>query len=620
MKKLSAIYNYIENSTASILLGLLIIFPTLEIVWRVFFHSGIDGSSDYISHLVLWIAFAGGMITTKNGKHLSLTINLEKVNPKLKHNIHIAIALISSSLSFAFFWCSISMVFIGFDSSNTIGLFPIRSIISIIPIGYFIISMRFIFNNDNFSKQQRFLMLIASVVIGIIISASSITTIVNSLLPSLSFSLDFLSKMELLTTSISTVLILILLLSAFLGTPIFIVLGGLAYFLFIKSSGSLEVIPNEAYTMLISHSIPSIPLFTFAGFLLSESKSGERLVDLFKSLLGWMPGGMVIMAVLVCTFFTTFTGASGVTILALGGLLSFVLLKSGGYSEKFTYGILTSSGSIGLLFPPSLPIILYGVVAQINIKHMFIGGIIPGMILVGFTLIYGLFISVKNHTNKFSFNVNYALSSIKKSFWDILLPFIILIGYFGGITTIVETGAIACVYSIILTMVIHQDITPKKLPSVMLKSIPIVGGVLIILAQSRGLSYYIVDTEVPIMLTEWIKMSISSKYTFLLLLNLALLLTGCFMDIFSAIMVVVPLILPLGELFGIHPVHLGIIFLANLELGYLTPPVGLNLFLASYRFEQPLSRIYRDVVPFFIIRLIVVLLITYIPFLSICLL
>ena len=411
-------------------------------------------------------------------------------------------------------------------------------------------------------------------------------------------------------------IIIILIITAFLGMPIFVVLGGIAYTLFVRSGGSLEVITNEAYTMLIGHSIPAIPLFTMAGFILSESKSGERLVHLFRSWFGWLPGGMAIMAVLVCSFFTTFTGASGVTILALGGLLSFVLIQSSRYTEDFTHGLLTASGSIGLLFPPSLPIILYGVVAQISIKKMFLGGILPGISMVVILSFVGVFTAMRNKVERVPFHFKEAYLALRESIWEILLPVIIIVGFFGGITTIVETGGVAVLYSLLIAMVIHKDIRIKELPSVMLKCVPIIGGVLIILAMSRGLSYYIVDAEIPMALTDWVKVHIHSKVLFLILLNVALLITGCLMDIFSAIMVVVPLIIPLGNLFGIHPVHLGIIFLANLELGYLTPPVGLNLFLASYRFDKKLSRIYRNVIPFFIVLLISVLLITYVPWLS----
>jgi tripartite ATP-independent transporter DctM subunit len=411
-------------------------------------------------------------------------------------------------------------------------------------------------------------------------------------------------------------LVIVLIVGGLIGTPIFILLGGVAYVLFAGNWGALEVLPLEAYDLLTGKSIPAIPLFTFAGFILSESNSGKRLVGLFQSWFGWLPGGLAVMAVLVCAFFTTFTGASGVTILALGGLLSYVLVESGGYDKKFTTGLLTSSGSIGLLFPPSLPIILYGVMAQISIKDMFIGGLIPGAIMVLALTAMGVRHAVKSRVKPIPFIMKDAVLSLRESLGEILLPVIILLGYFGGITTIVETSAIAVLYSAILVIFVKKDMKFRELGSVILKCLPIIGGVLVILAMAKGLSYFIVDAEIPTKLTALVQEHISSKYVFLILLNIILLITGCLMDIFSAIIVVGPLILPLGQIYGIDPVHLGIIFLANLELGYLTPPVGLNLFLASYRFETPLTKVYKMIIPFFLLLMLMVLLITYIPWFS----
>jgi tripartite ATP-independent transporter DctM subunit len=418
-----------------------------------------------------------------------------------------------------------------------------------------------------------------------------------------------------LNAFIAVPIIILLIVSAVFGAPIFVVLGGIAFMLFARLAEPLEVIPNEAYSMLISHSIPAIPLFTVAGFILSESKAGERLVRFFKAFFAWFPGGLAIMAILVCAFFTTFTGASGVTILALGGLLSYALIK-GRYEKKFSTGLLTASGSVGLLFPPSLPIIIYGVIAGISIKDMFLGGIIPGIVMVLALVVFCIIYASWKKPEHEPFKIKEALASIGGAIWEILLPVVIVLGYFGGLTTLVESAAVAVIYSFIVEVFIHKDLKLRDLRRVISKSIPIIGGVLIILSLAKGLSYFIIDAEVPMKLTEWVQANIGSKLVFLLLLNIALLITGCLMDIFSAIMVVVPLIIPLGALFGIHPVHLGIIFLANMELGYMTPPVGLNLFLASYRFNEPMVKLYRDVLPFFFIQLVSVLLITYIPVLT----
>jgi tripartite ATP-independent transporter DctM subunit len=414
-------------------------------------------------------------------------------------------------------------------------------------------------------------------------------------------------------------MIFVLIAAAFLGLPIFTVLGGIGFLLFAKSGQPLEIIPNQAYAVLTGGAIPAIPLFAAVGFFLSESKAGERLVRFFQAVFGWFPGGLTVMAVLVCAFFTTFTGASGVTILALGGLLA-VILEKAGYPKRFTVGILTASGSIGLLFPPSLPVIIYGVTSQTSIKDMFVGGLLPGVFMVISVVTIGIVYSWKHGLPRHALKLREAAAAFGESFWELLLPLIVFGLYFGGIVSLQESAAAALLYVWIIETFVKKDMKVRDLPRIFLRAVPIIGGVLIILAMANGLSYYIIDAQIPQKLSEWVAAKISSPYVFLLLLNLALLVVGCFMDIFSAILVVVPLIIPLGNLFHIHPVHLGIIFLANLELGYLTPPVGLNLYLASYRFNEPIHRVYRDVLIFLGLGLVAVLLITYVPLLTTALL
>jgi tripartite ATP-independent transporter DctM subunit len=378
----------------------------------------------------------------------------------------------------------------------------------------------------------------------------------------------------------------------------------------------MDSVAADIYSALTSANIIAIPLFTLVGFFLSESRAGERLVHTFRSLFSWIPGGMIFAAVIICAFFTSFTGASGVTILALGGILYTILSKHVNYPEKFSIGLLTSVGSIGLLFPPSLPIILVGAATQTNIFHLFLGGIIPGLILVGAVIVFGIIASVRIKIPVEPFELRKALSSLKGSILEILLPVFLIVGYFTGTLSLVEIGAAGILYIFIVEVLIHRDIPFRSIPGLFLKAIPIIGGVLSILALSKALSYYIVDTQAPANLAKWMLGAIRSKHLFLLLLNLTLLVVGCLMDIFSAILIVLPLIAPLGLAYGIDPVHLGIIFITNLEVGFLTPPVGLNLFLASYRFKKSFVDICRYVFPFLFIQLAVVLLVTYIPWLS----
>lgn len=580
----------LENGSAFFILVLTALLPTVDVVTRLL-KTGIPGNSEYLRHLVLWITFLGAMITSREQRHLSLSVGTDNLPPRLQEWIQNITALISVGVSAALAWCAWDFYRVAFDPSDTVGILPVRAVTVILPAGFLFITVRFITGASAGWKQALFR---AS---GLAVAAA----------------VGFFAEplMHLLIWPLA----ILLTLSVFAGTPIFIVLGGNALLLFFNSGGSTAVIVNEAYTMLTGPLIPTIPLFTLAGFILSESKSGERLVAFFHEWFGWLPGGTVIMATLICAFFTTFTGASGVTILALGGLLSVVLLKSG-YPGDFTQGLLTSTGSIGLLFPPSLPLILYGVVAQLDIRYLFIGGLLPGVLRVAMVAVLGIRHDLTSGNARQRFNLRRALSALVSAGGEIVLPFITLAAFFSGLTTIVESAALAVVYAFVLEVFIRKDIPLQSFPHVMLKAVPLIGGVLIILSVANGLSYFIVDAQIPDLFTAWCITHISNRYLFLLLLNIALLLTGCFMDIFSAILVVVPLIIPLGEAFGLHPVHLAIIFIANLELGYMTPPVGLNLFMASYRFDVPVRKIYRYVIPFLIMMIITVLLVTYLPWLT----
>jgi len=603
----------LENLSAFLTIFLLALFPFMEVIARKFFHTGIRNSTELTHHLVLVLAFISAAITSRENRHLSLTLNL-KFRPQIMSRIHVLNAFLSTAISMAFAWCSLSFLLNAFLPGEKIAGFPLRLITMVMPLGYAVMAYRFARQAPGKAWSRAVALL--GIVFGSLLAWGALANASQVLLPrAAGFFQPLMPVYDLIGAYLSTPIIILLIFTAVAGVPIFIVLGGIGLMLFAHSAQPLEVIANEAYSLLTSHSLPAIPLFTFTGFMLSESKAGERIVRLFKSLFAWFPGGLAIVAILVCTFFTTFTGASGVTILAVGGLLSYVLVK-GQYKQQFSTGLLTATGSIGLLFPPSLPVIIYGVTAQVSIKDMFIGGVAPGIILVLAMILFGVLFAKKNKVPRERFVFKEAAAAVKGSFWEILLPVIIVWGYFGGITTLVESGAVAVIYAIFVEAFIHHDIKVKELKGVLLKCMPIIGGVLAILALAKGLSYYIVDAEIPMQLTAWVQATISSKYVFLLLLNIALLIIGCFMDIFSAIMVVVPLIIPLGTLFGIHPVHLGIIFLANMELGYMTPPVGLNLYLASYTFNEPIRKIYKDVFPFLLIQLVAVLLITYVPFFS----
>lgn len=614
IKKTISLLRRTENSFAFVTLILLSIFPLVEIVMRKLFASGVPGSYAYIQNLVVWATFFGGMVTSRNNNHLALTAGFNILPGRIKRWVAAVLSLVAVTVGMVLSWSALSFILLGYDPEATVGILPVRLVVAVMPLGYFVMTVRFILS-DMVEPRDRWLPSLG-IIIGTLVAVNPVINVLYLIFPDVPeffFSIsDFFYNASF---TLRWPVFAILLAAALLGAPLFVVIGGIGVLLFSQSGGALEVIPGEAYSMLISPSIPAIPLFTLTGFILSESGAGKRLVRLFRAFFGWLPGGLTIATVIVCAFFTTFTGASSVTILALGALLSFVLVENG-FKQKFSHGLLTASGSIGLLFPPSLPIILYGVVAQTNIMHIYLGGIIPGVIMVVALSGMGVYSAVKNKLPRTPFKLREAGEAVRQSAGEALLPVIIIAGYFTGLMTIVEAAAVSVLYTIVVEVFIHRDIKVSDLPKTALKAVPIIGGVLIILTVARGLSYYIIDAEVPFRMSAWVEQHISSKYVFLILLNLVLLATGCLLDIFSAITVMAPLIIPLGSIFGIHPVHLGIIFLANLELGYLTPPVGLNLFLASYRFEEPLAKVYKNVIPFFIVLLITVLLITYVPWFS----
>ncbi len=418
-----------------------------------------------------------------------------------------------------------------------------------------------------------------------------------------------------------TILVLIVIIFALFGTPLFIVFNGITLSGFNSVGLDPALIINEIYNKIAGNSILlAIPLFTFAGYVLAESGTPTRLINVSKAFLGWLYGGVAIVALVSCAIFTAFTGASGVTIIALGGLLYTVLRKEE-YPDKFTLGLLTSSGSLGLLFPPSLAIILYGIVAETSIDKLFIAGIIPGLLMVIMLSLYSIKKGSVSSVAKTEFSFGYILKTLRDMVWEVPLPFIIIGGIYSGFFTVTEAASICAFYVLIVEVFIYREIKLfRDIPRIMRESMILVGGILIILGSALGLTNYLIDQQVPMKILDFMKEFITNKYVFLILLNIFLLIVGCLMDIFSAIVVVVPLIKPVALQVGIDPIHLAMIFLVNLQIGYITPPVGLSLFIASFRFNKPIIELYRASVPFLIILLIALLIITYFPQLSLFLL
>ena len=568
--------------------------PLAEIVARRF-QTGIPGASLLVQHLTLWVAFVGAAIGAREDKLLALATGTF-LPPRVRDAATTFAASVGASVSALLAVGSWELVALEREGSATVAAgIPAWVGQLVLPVSFAAIALRLAWHRPRRPWGR-----------GVALAAAAAGAWLAH------------DPSILAGRPVWPGVVLVLAATA-LGSPLFAVLGGLAALLFLHDGISAATVALDAYQLSVSPFLASIPLFTVAGFLLAEGRAAERLVGVFRGWFGWLPGGTAVACAGVCAFFTVFTGGSGVTILALGALL-LQALQADRYRDRFSLGLLTSSGSLGLLLPPALPLILYGIVAEIPIPDLLVGGILPGLLLVAMVAAWGVREGLASGVERQPFSLRAALAASWRAKWELLLPAAVLAVLFSGLATLVETAAFAALYALI-SQLAHRDLAgPRHLFRVLRECAVLLGGVLIILAVAKGFTTWLVDAQVPFHLVAWAERWIDSPLVFLLALNLFLLLVGCLMDIFSAIVVVVPLIAPLGEVFGIHPVHLGIVFIANLELGYLTPPVGLNLFLASYRFDRPLLEVYRAAVPWLVQRGVAVLLITYVPWLSTALL
>ena len=413
-----------------------------------------------------------------------------------------------------------------------------------------------------------------------------------------------------------TAIVIFLIILIILGLPLFIGILAAAMVGLYVSQVEFGAIPIEIFRLANAPVLLAIPLFTFAGYLMSQGGTSARLVRFSKSLFGWLPGGLGVVALVSCAFFTAITGATGVTIIALGGLL-LPALMSENYKEDFSLGLMTTSGSLGLHFPPSIPIILYGFVSGTSIEKLFMGGLFPGMLIVGILCLYSVYMGKKWRLEKPGFSTHEFFSALKGAIWELPIPFLIITGIYSGLSTATEAASFTVVYVLFVKFFIFHELSlTKDLPKVMLESMKMVGAIMIILGAALSFTNYLVDAFIPMKILNFMKGMVETKIGFLLVLNFFLILVGCMMDIFSAILIVVPLIVPLAMQFGIDPVHLGVVFLANLGIGYNTPPVGLNLFIASSRFDRPIVQIYKATLPFLFLLILVLILITYWPALT----
>lgn len=420
----------------------------------------------------------------------------------------------------------------------------------------------------------------------------------------------------------SSIMSVVVAVIAVLGTPLFIVILAAAIVGFYYAEIPLTAIAVEIYRLVDTQMLTALPLFTIAGYLLAESQVSNRLVRITSVFFGWMPGGLAVVAFVTCAFFTAFTGASGVTIVAVGALL-FPALMQAGHPERFSLGLVTTSGSLGLLLAPSLPLILYGVIVQqmkvgtpFTLQELFIAGILPAILMITLLTIYSIWVSRGQALVRQSFTWAEARSVLWEVRWELPMPFVVLGGIYSGILVVSEAAAITALYVLIVEVFIHREIPVSALPRITREAMVMVGSILMILGVSLAFTNFLIDAQIPQALFEWIRTYIDDKITFLILLNIALLVLGAILDIFSALVIMIPLIVPIAIGFGVDPVHLGIIFLANMQIGYFTPPIGMNLFIASYRFEKSITELYRATLPFMGVLMIALVIITYVPSLS----
>ncbi len=592
---LSVLGTRLERWLVTFFLLAMIALPAASTVARRFLGRELPGASVLAQHITLWVGFLGAMLATASGRHLALsTLGMIPEGPwrRAAHAFgHAASAAACALMA----WASVLLVQAEWDSQGQVA-FGIRVAWSqlVMPGGFVVMALRFAWLAGQGNGPDRW-------VARLLALAAAVAA----------FGLGWLPA----TGALVTALLLLTLAAFLLGAPVFVAMSGVAMALFFREGGAetIAAVPAATFNLVSSATLPAIPLLTVAGYVLAEGGAARRLVRAYKGFFGWMPGGLAIMATVVCALFTTFTGASGVTILALGGLILPAMLEEK-YPEGFSLGLVTAAGSLGLLFPPSLPVILYAVVAGAPIDHLFIGGFVPGMLMVVLVAAYGMIVGVRVKAPRQGFQPREAFRALWGARWDLGLPLLVVVSVGSGYATIVESAALAGAYSILVELLVFKELKPVgDLPRVLSHAATLVGSVVLLLGTALGVTSWFVDAEIPTLLVDWMTAHVHSPAVFLLMLNVVLLVLGSVLEIYSAIVVLAPLVAPLGVAYGVEPIHLGVVFLANLELGFLFPPMGLNLFLSAQRFQKPLPTLYRHAFPFLLIMSAGVLAITYLP-------
>jgi C4-dicarboxylate transporter DctM subunit len=590
----------IEEGALVAALALATVVPLVDAFGRPLGGLHIPGSALYVQQLTLWLAFVGGLAATRQARHLTLsTSELFAEGGRARRLARLLAFSVAAAVVAVLAYASAMLVASNRQEGKILpGGIPEWASECVMPVALGLMALLFAWRAAQGWRGR-------AVAVAAIGAAFGL-----GLVPAQAGALRW-------------PLALLVLAAALLGAPVFVAMGGVALLLFFADGTPVAAVSAEVYRLIASPTLPAIPLLTAAGYVLAESGASARLVRFFRALFGGLPGGMAVMVAAVCALFTTFTGGSGVTIIALGGLV-YPMLRKDGYPDGFSLGLVTAAGSLGLLFPPSLPVVLYSVVASSSQKlsvpaeSLYLAGLVPGLLLVVLVALYGIRVGRKAATGerrRFSWREAGRAGWAAK--WELLLPVFVIALFASGLASMVETAAAACAYAVVVECAIARDIPLRQLPGVLLRAAALMGAVLILLSVAMGLTGYLVEAQIPDQVLAWVKLHIQSQTVFLLALNGLLLVLGSVLEIYSAIVILAPLIAPIGVAFGVDPIHLGVIFLANLELGFLFPPVGLNLFLSSSRFGRPLPQLYRHVLPFLLILGIGVLLITYMPSLSI---
>ena len=589
-----------EDAVVSSAFALMVLLPVSEVALRFFFRGGIPSSVSVVQHLVLVVGMLGGALAARENRLLSFAGAAQWIRGPVADVARVVSHGVGAAMSAGLCLASWQFVVSQYRLARVFAYgIPLWVVQSLLVVGFAAVALRLIWHAAPKWSGRMGSVALATGVLAVGIWAP-------------------IDPAALRWPALGLLGIAVV-----LGAPIFTALGGAAMILLWSGGEPILPVPLKLYQLTVNPTLPSIPLFTLAGYLLAESQAAHRLVRLFQALFGGLRGGPAIATTLVCAFFTTFTGASGATILALGGVLMPVLLAAR-YSERSALGLLTGAGSLGMLFPPCLPPMLYAIIASsggvvsVSIEEMFKAGLLPGLLLVGMTAWWGIRQGPKlGEAGRQPFVWAEAKAALWGAKWELLVPVVALGSLFGGFATPVEAAALTAAYTLVVVSVLHRDLRSlRDLWRVISECGLLMGGVLLILGVALGFTHYLVDAEIPDLAVAWATGTIHSKWLFLLGLNLVLLVVGGLVEIYAAIVVMVPLIVPLGEAFGLSPLHLGIIFLANMELGFLAPPVGLNLLLASYRFKKPMSEVTRVSLPMLAVMVIGVLLITYVPWLT----